>query len=87
MTIKQWIDINGWAINPNEPDGKFWNVDIGFINSEDRREDETEFTINAYDLDELEELFDNFCKENKIANNTVVYVAVVETADNEDALS
>lgn len=87
MTIRQWLEINDWAVNPTEPEGKFWRVHIGFINSKYREEDDTELTIRAYDLDELEELFDDFCVENNIANDTVVYVAVMETANNGEELN
>ena len=87
MTINQWIDINNWAINPNDTtNGKFWLVDVAFINSRDRSEDDVAFIINAYDLDELNKLYDEFCKESCIVNHTVVYVAVVETANSEEEL-
>ena len=86
MTIKQWLDINGWAINPAATEGKFWRVHIGFIDSRNREEDEAELAIRAYDLDELNELYDDFCRENKMTNDTVVYVAVIETSDSGEEL-
>lgn len=44
---------------------------IGFINTNDQ-EDETEF--DAYNLKELEELYEEFCRENGFKQNTVTYV-------------
>ena len=38
--------------------------------------DETEFVINPYDADDLSELFDNFCEENSLANDTVDNIIV-----------
>ena len=87
MTIKEFVEKNGWYFNTEDNGGGFWNVSIGFVNSADDNDDETEFSIKAYDVDELEELFDNFCKENELANNTVTYVSIVETVENEDELS
>lgn len=44
---------------------------IGFINT-DGQDDETEF--DAYNMDDLETLFRDFCKENGFRQNTVTYV-------------
>ena len=44
---------------------------IGFINS-DGREDETE--LDVCNLAELEEVYQDFCKENGFRQNTVIYV-------------
>lgn len=85
MTVKECIAKNGWNVPENIK--KAWNVDIGFINTETEMEDETEFSISAYDENELSELFSEFCKENKIADNTVIYVSVVEMADDFEDLS
>ena len=87
MTVKGFVESNGWSLNFNDSVGKFWNIDIGFVNSEDGREDETEFSISAYDLDELDDLFREFCKENSLDDDAVIYVNVVETAEDEDELS
>ena len=87
MTVKEFVEKNGWYFNVENNDGSFWNVNIGFVNSTDDNDDETTFSISAYDVDELEELFYDFCEENELANNTVTYVSVVEIADNEDELS
>ena len=85
MTVKECIKKHGWNV-PENPK-KAWNVDIGFINSESGNEDETEFSICAYADDELSDLFTDFCKENKIADNTVIYVTVVEMADDFEDLN
>lgn len=85
MTIKDCIAKNGWNV-PENPK-KAWNVDIGFMNSETDVEDETEFSICAYDADDLEDLFEEFCKENKIRSDTVIYVNVVEMKDDFEELS
>ena len=67
-------------------DGKFWLVAVVFINSKDRSDDNAAFIIGAYDLDGLNELFDEFCKERGIDNERVVYVAVAETANSVEEL-
>ena len=87
MTVKECIAKNGWGVGEEAIDKKAWNVDIGFINSETERDDETEFSITAYNDTELEELFVTFCKENQIADNTVTYISVVEMAYDFEDLS
>jgi hypothetical protein len=87
MTVKEYISNHGWNVATGSYIGKCWNVDIGFINSENGLEDETEFSISAFDENELAELFSEFCKENAIKDNTVTYVSVVEIADNAEDLS
>lgn len=44
---------------------------IGFVNNEGR-EDETE--LDAFNLQELQEVYSEFCKENNFKQNTVLYV-------------
>lgn len=88
MTIKQCIKKRGWGtdIDLNVPH-RSMEVDIVFMNDEGR-EDETEFCINAYDVNELDELFTEFCKENGLKRNTVTNIIIVrtyeETADKVD---
>lgn len=55
------------------------NVGIDFINSEDK-EDQTEFSIQAFDAEELSELFADFCKENKFQGDSVTCITVVQIA-------
>ena len=85
MTVKECIKKNGWNVQENPQ--KAWNVDIGFINSETELEDETEFSICAYDEDDLQDLFEEFCKENKISSDTVIYVSVIQTANDFEELN
>lgn len=65
--------------------GRAMSVDIGFADKEGR-EDETQIDINAYDEQELSELFADFCKENQFPINTVTCVAIVQIADTIDEL-
>ena len=44
---------------------------IGFINT-DGQEDET--ALDGFNMEELEELYRDFCKENGFRQNTVTYV-------------
>ena len=50
---------------------RIFSYRIGFINS-DGREDETE--LDVCNLAELEEVYQDFCKENGFRQNTVIYV-------------
>lgn len=61
------------------------SVDIGFC--EDGKEDEVEFDLEQpYDEDELNTLFEEFCKENKIKVETIASVSVVDVAKTMDEL-
>ena len=78
MTIKKCIKKYGWNLECERTKPcRSMEVDIAFEN-EDTLDgmDETEFIINAYDVDELSELFDNFCEENSLANDTVANIVV-----------
>lgn len=76
MTIKQCIK-NGWKIEKNSGSPyRSMDVNIGFEN--DGIEDETQFLINSYDVNELTQLYSDFCKENNIPNNTVTYITIVQ---------
>ncbi len=83
MTIKQCIKEKGWIMEVAEIK-RFQSVDIAFINNEGK-EDETEFDISGACSDagteELAGLYDDFCKENEIKNNTVLAVIVAKSAD------
>lgn len=83
MTVKQCIKENGWIVEAAVL-RRFQSVDIAFIN-EEGREDETQFDISGACTDagaeELSSLYDMFCKENGIKNNTVMAVFVVESAN------
>lgn len=83
MTVKQCIKENGW-IDKIAVLRRFQSVNIAFINVEGR-EDETQFDISGACTDagakELSDLYDMFCKENGIKNNTVMAVSVMESAN------
>jgi len=48
---------------------------IDFVNY-DREDDQTDFTATG--MDDLEELYNNFCVENGFENNTVIYIMIAE---------
>ncbi len=83
MTIKQCIKENGWIMRVTELK-RFQSVDVAFINNEGR-EDETEFDISGAHTDagakELTTLYNVFCRENGMKNNTVLAVIVAHSAD------
>lgn len=85
MTVKQYICKHGWQIDCIPKTCRAMSVDIGFIDDENR-EDETEFGIKAYDVEELSSLFKDFCRENGFPQNTVNHIAVVQMADNMEDL-
>lgn len=80
MTIKQYIKKNGWRIDCQTQFCRVMVVDVVFA-SDINDLDETQFTIKAYDVEELSNLFKLFCKENNYKNNTVQNVVVVEMAE------
>lgn len=88
MTIKQCIKEKGWIMEVAELK-RFQSVDVAFINNEGK-EDETEFDISGAGTDagaeELAGLYDVFCKENNIKNDTVLAVIVTQTADTYEGL-
>lgn len=85
MTVRQYIMEHGW-IGEDFTSKDFVNVKIYFIN-DDNQEDATEFSIGAYKLNELCDLFDEFCKDNNFDNDTVEGVEVTEVAKSMDELS
>lgn len=42
--------------------------------------------INAYDEQELSELFADFCRENQLLDDTVTYIMIEQMADTMDKL-
>lgn len=62
-------------------------VHVDFINAE-KREDETSFDLMANEnaINELDELYTEFCKENNLKQNTVTSITVVATAATMDDL-
>lgn len=81
MTIKQYIKKHGlqWDCDPGLH--RAMSIVITFINR-DGEKDETEFSVSTQaPVNELSELFLEFCKENGFPNNTVQYVSVVRAAE------
>lgn len=85
MTIKEYIKKIGWQFECETKPCRYMNVDVSFLNNE-KVEDETQFSIRAYDSDELNQLFANFCKENGFKRNTVTCVTIVQMAETMDEL-
>lgn len=88
MTIKQYFANGGkWNIqcNTNVP-YKVMSVNIGFLNDK-KMEDETQFDIRAYDINELDALFQDFCNDNHFPSDTVLYVNVVQVAETQEDLN
>ncbi|WP_097006515.1 hypothetical protein [Lacrimispora amygdalina] len=75
MTIKQCISKNGWQIN-TDTSQPYRSMDVS-VNFNNGGLDETQFTINSYNVDELTKLFLEFCKENNIRQNTVTSITIV----------
>lgn len=85
MTIRQFIKKQGWQMKCDAKAGRFMSVDIGFMHV-NGQEDETQMDINAYDEQELSELFADFCRENQLPDDTVTYITIVQIADTMDKL-
>ena len=85
MTVKEYIKNHGWDIVCNTEICRFMNVAVNFTN--DNVSDETEFTIKAYNAEELELLYTDFCKENELKRNTVNSIVVTAMAMTMEALS
>lgn len=62
-------------------------VHVCFLNNE-KQEDETSFDlmINKNAINELDELYTEFCKENDLKRNTVTSITVVATAETMEDL-
>ena len=91
MQVKEFFNKVGWLKDSCKGDvGPWANVDITFYNTSDKRCDETEFTIsNVFTnegIEELDELFSDFCKENNFSENQVCDIRVVMLAATEDEL-
>lgn len=55
MTIKQCINEYGWQVN-TDTSQPYRSMDVS-VNFDNDGLDETQFTINSYDVDELTKLF------------------------------
>ena len=92
MRIKGIIHSDGWNIDCEVPEVfSCADVDVDFINSQTGNIDETQFEImdpfTPAGVQELEALFCDFCRENKIKNDTVISVTVVDLAEEMEALA
>lgn len=86
MTIKEYIRKKGWQRECDSKVCRAMSVDIGFLNDK-RQHDETQFDIRAYDVDELSQLFSEFCNENGFRKNTVTNITIVKMADKMEKLA
>ena len=66
---------------PTDEEG-YWNINVVFMNN-DNKEDETQFDIKPHNFDygagrckELEELWKDFCKENRFKQNSVTEIYI-----------
>ena len=82
MTISQYFKNGGkWIINcDTHVTDRFMTVNVGFLNNS-KLEDETQISISAYNINELNTLFTDFCKENKFTSTAILYISVVQTAE------
>lgn len=78
MTLKQYIKKHGVNYETNKIE-KFLVYDINFINLEGEN-DETQ--LDAMSIEELDELYKNFCNENNFAKNTVTGITVIDSYKN-----
>ena len=85
MNIKEHIKKIGLNVEVESKKCRYMNVDVSFVNS-DGRDDETQFSIKAYDADELSRLFADFCKENGFKKNSVTCIAIVQMAETMEEL-
>lgn len=85
MNVKQFIRKVGWDIlcDMSTPH-RYMNVNVVFDNNGET--DETQFSIKSFDISELNNLFSNFCKENKLPTNTVINIVVVQAAEKMEDL-
>lgn len=80
-TIKSYFKNGGkWNINCNTSIPYVYMNVVVVFESPTSDLDGTEFSIKAYDIDELSELFAEFCKENGFPTNTVVNIIVSHVA-------
>ena len=79
--VKQLINKKGWNIACDMPPISRWmNVDITFYDKSNLQ-NEVQFSISSFNVEELNELFKDFCKNNGFPTNKVVSVTIVLMAD------
>lgn len=79
MTIKKSIATHGWQAECDTQGSRSMDVQVAFLNG--TVIDETEFCIRSYDVEELNALFRDFCRENRLPSNTVAGVYIVRAYD------
>ena len=81
---------NGITINCDVEPHRWGNVTVSFFNTVDNREDSTSFDVEnplcPSGLEELNALYKDFCKEEKIPTNTVSVISLEHTAETYDEL-
>ena len=89
MTIKK-AAYNGISINCDVGLHRWGNVIVFFYNTASDREDSTSFDVREpllpSGLDELDALYKDFCKEEKIPINTVSEISLENVAETYDEL-
>lgn len=85
MTVKEFIRKQGWVVECETKPCRWMEVNISFENPQ-KKEDETSFDIHAYNVDELTNLFMDFCKENEFPFNTVTSITIVAMASTYEEL-
>lgn len=86
-TVKEYFANGGlFQFEHCNPYSTHWfSVDVDFSHDECEN-DETQFDIRAYDMLELNELFEGFIKENNFKNVQITSITVVKWAPTEDGL-
>ena len=79
MILSEFIKTHGWQQTAGLKNGRVMSVQITFLNDK-HQEDQTELDVGIYNDDELEELFDSFCRENNLPSDTVTGVRIVKIA-------
>lgn len=79
--VKKYFRHGGtWQYGHNNATlSNYTTINVGFLR-DGNEEDETQFNIEKYNVGELNELFDEFVKENNFSNVKVLYVEIVKTA-------
>lgn len=87
MTVKNYFKNGGkWDIQcDTSVPYRAMTVNIGFLNN-NKIDDEVQFDIQAYNVDELNELFHDFCKENDFHSPIITYISIIKTAETMEIL-
>ena len=89
MTIQKAAK-TGITVNCDAEPHRWGEMTVFFYNTADDREDSTSFDVEnplcPSGIEELNALFKNFCKEEKIPTNTVSAITLDHTANTYDEL-